>query len=234
MSRLATITWGSDQFRVGPWHGDAQVAYVAVGVGAAVPTTDGVRGVLARVTGAGYRRAMTSALRPHEARPFLEAGFRERERLIVLRRDVRDSDAPSPEGERRARRSDREAVLEVDHAAFEPTWQLDGAGLDEALGATPRVRFRVAEDETGSVASYVICGRAGRAGYLQRLAVHPRAQGRGMARTLITSSLSWLQRRGAHDIIVNTQTTNERAIDLYRSTGFEPDRSELIVLEIDL
>ena len=242
MSRLATITWGTDQFRVGPWHGDDHVAYIAVGVGSAMPTAAGVRGVLARVAATGYVRVMTSALRPQEARAFLDAGFRERERLIVLRREIRDGDAVAPTGDRRARRSDRPGVLAVDHAAFERAWRLDGQGLDEALAATPRVRFRVADAPVGtvidapenSVAGYVICGRAGKAGYLQRLAVHPVAQGRGIGRTLIASSLAWLQRRGAHDIIVNTQATNQRAIDLYRATGFEPDRSELIVLEIDL
>jgi ribosomal-protein-alanine N-acetyltransferase len=81
------------------------------------------------------------------------------------------------------------------------------------------------------VVGYAICGRAGRSGYLQRLAVRPEDQGRGVGRALVADGLAWLARRHVEDVLVNTQESNHRAIGLYRSLGFEPDRSELIVLE---
>ena len=72
------------------------------------------------------------------------------------------------------RRADRSEVLAVDHAAFPSFWRLDAAGLDEAVAATPRTRFRVAEPAATatSLGGYAICGRAGSRGYVQRLAVH--------------------------------------------------------------
>jgi GNAT superfamily N-acetyltransferase len=238
MSRLGTITWGAERFRVGPWHGDERVAYLAVGTTAIVPSVSGVHEVLDRLRNDGFARVMTSALRPQEVPAFLAAGFAERERLVVLQRSLAGVARATSNALRRIRPGEMGAVLAVDHLAFEAPWRLDAAGIDEALHATPRSRLRVGVDSgrerRGEVSAYAICGRAGRTGYLQRLAVDPRQQGRGLGRDLVVDALAWLERRHATSVLVNTQETNHRAIELYRSLGFEPDRAELIVLERDL
>ncbi len=77
---------------------------------------------------------------------------------------------------------------------------------------------------------YTIAGRAGRRGYLQRLAVMPSAQGHGFGAALVVDALSWMAARGAHDAVVNTQTDNERALDLYVRLGFERQPEGLAVL----
>jgi ribosomal protein S18 acetylase RimI-like enzyme len=238
MSRLGTITWGAERFRVGPWHGDERVAYLAVATTELAPSVSGVAEVLDRLRSDGFARVMTSALRPHEVPAFLASGFAERERLIVLQRSLAAVPDPKSSAVRRVHPGEMPAVLAVDHLAFEPPWRLDAAGIDEALHATPRSRLRVGIDSgpahRGEVCAYAICGRAGRTGYLQRLAVDPRQQGRGLGRDLVLDALAWLARRHATSVLVNTQETNHRAIELYRSLGFEPDRAELIVLERDL
>jgi ribosomal protein S18 acetylase RimI-like enzyme len=238
MSRLGTISWGAERFRVGPWHGDERVAYLSVAASALVPSVSGVHQVLERLRTDGFARVMTSALRPHEVPAFLASGFAERERLVVLQRNLVDVPTMPSTDLRRIRPGEMAAVLRVDHLAFEAPWQLDQAGIDEALHATPRTRLRVGVDRRtgtrGRVGAYAICGRAGRTGYLQRLAVDPDLQGRGLGRELVGDALAWLARRHATSVLVNTQETNHRAIELYRSLGFAPDRAELIVLERDL
>ena len=230
MPRTRTITTATDEFRVGTWHGLDGVAFVGIGQRASVPTAEGLRGVLDELRGFGYGHVVTSALRHAEAQVFLDAGFVERERLVVLRRSVHPPPSLPSLPTRRAGRSDRGAVLAVDTTAFEPAWRLDAEGLIEALKATPRSRFRVV-DNAASVAGYAVCGRSGRTGYLQRLAVDPLLQGRGYGRALVDDALIWLARRKATSILVNTQTRNERAIGLYRSMGFSPDEPDLVVLE---
>jgi ribosomal protein S18 acetylase RimI-like enzyme len=169
---------------------------------------------------------------------FLASGFAERERLVVLQRSLTDLPPLITTAIRRVRPGEMSALLGVDHMAFEAPWRLDAAGIDEALHATPRSRIRVGVDSRfdrgAQVCAYAICGRAGRTGYLQRLAVEPGHQGRGLGRGLVIDALAWLERRHATSVLVNTQETNHRAIELYRSLGFEPDRAELIVLERDL
>lgn len=207
------------------------MAMLGLGPDGSLPTVGGISEMLGELKAAGYAHVVSSALRPHEARPFLDVGFTERERLVVLARPISRERGPrhGPSGTRRARRSDRAAVLRVDHLAFPPPWRLDGDGLDEAVRATPSTRFRVV-DRSGIV-GYAICGRAGRQGYLQRLAVSPDWQRQGIGRLLIEDAVAWLERRRATRMLVNTQITNDTAIALYRSMGFEPDAPDLIVLE---
>ncbi len=252
MTRLVTVSWGSDQFRFGPWHADQDVAYVAVSPRVGSPTSGGVRLLLERLSTHGYHRVVTAALRPEEAAAFTGAGFDERERLVVLSHDLRSvptalealpTGASASVGIRRARRIDRSDVLDLDATAFEEAWRLDEHGLAEAIDATPHTRFRVVEDKAvpdktvradHAIVGYAICGRAGRTGYIQRLAVDPSRQHAGIGRWLVVDALSWLRRRSATLAMVNTQQSNLRALDLYRRLGFRTEPVELAVMTRDL
>lgn len=124
----------------------------------------------------------------------------------------------------------------MDHAAFDPFWRLDDASLDDALAATPGRRFRVAVWPKSrlrhgrAVAGYAVTGLALNQGYIQRLAVHPDIQSKGAGRALLADGLQWLERRGAARALVNTQETNERALRLYASFGFQLSAERLSVL----
>ena len=244
------IRIGREQARTGPWRGDHTVAYLAPTAQHPVPSADFIRQCLDVLADRGFRRVVTGALSPSEQTGFLAAGFQVEERLHLLGHDliVLPEARPSPVSLRRARRSDRAAVLEVDHQAFPPFWQLDGHGLDEALAATPRSRFRVAEtsrnepnplvpnplvphrDVGDAVSGYAIFGRAGTRGYVQRLAVHPALHGRGVGRALMVDGLAWLHRRGVARALVNTQVGNAGALHLYESLGFRMEAVGLSVL----
>jgi ribosomal protein S18 acetylase RimI-like enzyme len=132
---------------------------------------------------------------------------------------------------RRARADDHAAVLAVDHDSFSPFWRLDEAGLADTLTATPHVRFRVGHDRADDVVAYTIIGRAGRRGYLQRLAVAPAARRGGLAGALVVDGLWWLRRWRVTRALVNTQHGNEGALALYRRLGFRPEPVGLSVLE---
>lgn len=240
MSKLATLSWGPDQFRVGPWNADERVAYLAVAPSVLKPTVAGVERAVQVLANRGFIGVTTAALRPTETSAFSAAGFHERERLVILRHDLRDLDqAPMddvPEVVRLVRptRRDRSAVIDIDHAAFTPPWWLDAEGLEEALRATPRVRFRVASERSTDdwlLAGYSVIGRSDRTGYVQRLAVHPDRAGRGLGRMLLANGLEWLRRRGATSALVNTQGQNQRALNLYLRAGFTVEPYELTVME---
>ena len=77
-------------------------------------------------------------------------------------------------------------------------------------------------------------GRAERVGYVQRLAVHPRAQTAGLGLALLQDGLRWMRLRGARSAYVNTQDDNERALRLYERAGFRRLPVGLCVLGRDL
>lgn len=226
---------GRERLRVGPWRGDPVVAYLNPVPGAPLPSAEFVRRCLRTLSRQGYGRVVTGALSPSEQSAFRAAGFTVTEHLHLLSHDLRSiPDVTPPDGlVRRTSRRDREDVLGVDQLAFDAFWRLDDAGLDEAIAATPHTRFRVAGPGS-EVVGYAITGRAGRRGYLQRLAVHPEAQRQGLGTILVADALRWLRRWRAERAMVNTQLANERALALYERVGFRREPSGLSVLARDL
>jgi GNAT superfamily N-acetyltransferase len=231
-----SATGGRSRLRVRPWHGDHHVAHVAPSGDLLGPlSARDVERSLRDLRRSGYRGAITAALHRADRQPFLQSGFVEIERLHLLRHGFdRLVAAPATPGVelRRGRRRDHAEVLEVDHAAFAPFWRLDHAGLAEALTATTSVHFQVARCGA-AIVGYAVCGRAGSRGYVQRLAVHPSAQGRRIGAALLYDGLRWLRRWGARDALVNTQEGNHRSLRLYHHAGFVLQADGLAVLQID-
>lgn len=227
-TRRHTFGWA----RVLPWRGRTDVAHLVLAEGVP-PERAAVDDCLARLRRAGYTAAVTSALTAADALPFVDAGFEVRERLHLLEhrldgvRPVRPSDPPL----RRAWRIDRAGVLAVDRLAFDDFWRLDDEALRDALHATPAVRFRVGDRRADAVTAYAITGRAGRRGYLQRVAVHPEARRAGWGQTLVLDALRWLGRHDTSRALVNTQWENDGALALYESCGFRHLPVGLCVLD---
>jgi len=245
-TNASVIRWGLERARTGPWRGDRRIAYLAPVPDAPVPSADFVRRCLDQLAAKGFSRVVTGALSPIEQDGFLGAGFEVEERLHLLGRDLDDIPQPdrpamAPYTMRRAGQRDRPAVLVLDNLAFPPFWRLDRDGLAEAISATPSARFRVVAgpdgcpgDGTLGRVGYAVTGRAGRRGFLQRLAVHPARQGEGLGRWLVLDSLRWLRRRQIERVVVNTQLGNARALALYESLGFRREPAGLSVLSVGL
>jgi ribosomal protein S18 acetylase RimI-like enzyme len=189
-----------------------------------------LRDCLIRLVDLGYDDAVTPALHRTERGVFEACQFDVRAELDLLGRSLVDLPQPVERRLRRPHRSEWDRLVAIDHAAFPPFWRFERAGIDDALRATPISRVRVAVDDADEPVGYAIAGRAGRRGYLQRLAVTSGAQGHGYGRALVVDALSWMAARGAHDAVVNTQTDNERALDLYERLGFEREPEGLAVL----
>ncbi|MEA3020848.1 MAG: hypothetical protein QOI47_2372 [Actinomycetota bacterium] len=227
--RSEVVRCGHERLRVGPWRGDHRIAFIAPVGDATPPTVAMVEHACGVLEGHGYERALTGALAEREQRGFVAAGFEPHEQLHLLSHDlVRIPDAP-PARLRRAWSRDRADALAIDAAAFPPFWRLDRDGLREAIDATPAARFRVAVTD-GEVVGYAVTGRAGRRGYVQRLAVHPDHTGAGLGAALVVDGLGWLRARHAELAVVNTQVGNQRAVDLYLRLGFVLEPSGLVVL----
>ena len=128
---------------------------------------------------------------------------------------------------RTGRRREWATLATVDARAFPPGWALDAEGIADAVAATPWSRLRT----TGRpAAAYAITGRSRTRGYLQRLAVAPEAQGRGIGTALVLDGLAWLTAKGSGEVLVNTQEINTRALQLYAGLGFVELAERLAVL----
>lgn len=212
------VQHGRDRVQISAWKSHEDVANLvpfperdALSPAAVAHAVDAVREQ-------GFTSAYTAALTPSQAVPFLHAGFGLVEELHLLRCTLHVEPASERTGLRRGRRADFEDVLELDALAFDDFWQFDRASLTDAMRATPRHRFQVSR--TAPVRGYHVTGLAGTNAYVQRVAVHPEAQGQGLGTRLVMDSLRWGWRNGASLAHVNTQLTNERAVALYEKCGF--------------
>lgn len=230
--RYEIVHVGPDRLRIGPWRGDPRMAFITP-IGGVPPSPATVDRCLELLADQGYSSVLTSALSAPEQPPFMHAGFTVHEELHLLRNAQASMPAPPtvtpPSRLRRGHPFDLDAVLELDGRAFDSFWRLDRAGLRDARRATPTSRFRVAEHH--GVVGYAITGRAGPIGYLQRLAVDPGHQQRGLGTALVVDALRWARRRGAASMLVNTQISNGAALALYERLGFVREPQGLAVLE---
>lgn len=177
----------------------------------------------------GVQRVVTPALAEPDAIPYLEAGFTHSETLHLLVKTLTSHPPALDHSTRPGRFWHLERVLEIDHLAFDDFWRFDSAALNEARSATPYSRFRVAK--VGLViAGYHVTGRAGSRGYLQRIAVDPELAGRGVGTSLVNDCLAWLYEHSVSEVLVNTQQSNHRALDLYERMGFVRQSKGLSVL----
>lgn len=222
------LRWSSNGVRVRTWRSQRHIAHLTPLRRPGALRREDVDQVIDALVAAGVTGALTAAVGPFEERILSNAGFGVHERLLLMRHDLTELPEIPDVAMRRASRRDRGAVLAVDTAAFGSFWQLDDAGLSDAIRATPHARFRVAEGDP--IAGYAITGRAGSSGFLQRLAVDPARQGRAIGAALVLDGLHWLQRRRVATVLVNTQHENTRAAALYERLGFAREPHDLAVL----
>lgn len=232
---------GREGFSVTPWQGDPSVAYLRVHDSRSGVDPNQLSRYLERLSSSKYTAVVTPALHPEEAHAYFANGFNKVDSLIVLGRplDVIPPPPAPPGGVvtiGRARRRDLEGIFGLDRRAFPPQWQLDRNGLREARRATTHVHFRAARDSTISgrspdrVVGYAISGRTGSTAFLQRLATDPDHSSRGIGSALVVDGMGWAARHGCSNLLVNTQTTNQRALSLYERLGFVRSATTLVVL----
>ena len=220
--------------RARPWPETPHAVHLVTLDQSLPPTTAAVQRWIAELTAAGVTVVRTGALGPTGREGYLEAGFTVRQQLALLHHDLTGRshavDLSDDDRLRRPRRGDLVHLARVDKRAFGATWAMDLVGIVDACQATPTYRLRVAADGDLPV-GYAVSGRAGRATYLQRLAVDPGHQGRGLGRALVVDSLHWAHRHRRTGMLVNTHVENEPALGLYHSLGFVEQGYRLAVLE---
>jgi ribosomal-protein-alanine N-acetyltransferase len=123
---------------------------------------------------------------------------------------------------RPAQRADLLAVVRIEQACFSQPWPF--TAFEQFLGESG---FLVA-DRDGEILGYLVSdlvSNAGRPiGHVKDLAVREDARGNGLGRALLERGLFALSFEGAALVKLEVRETNEAALSLYRSVGFEPLR----------
>jgi len=110
-------------------------------------------------------------------------------------------------------------VTALDQAAFPWLWRNSRAEFDVYL-TTPgvEVSFLVSD---GMPVAYVGTTFFSGWGHLDRIAVEPDLQGRGLGRAALILAIDTMRQRGARRVGLSTQQSNYRSQRLYQRLGFE-------------
>jgi ribosomal protein S18 acetylase RimI-like enzyme len=220
------------KFKYGPWKSESSHGLIVPLKG--VPDQHAVLEVSKFMSELEYSEILTSPLTPAEKSQFLKFEYTVEETLILMKRSF---DIPLQAQNRKKlstyklRKKDLEEVLKIDHASFDTFWQFDENAFLNAKKATPYARLRVVK-KNNQIAGYAITGAGIKEGFIQRLAILPDHQNGGFGTLLLNDGLDWLHRKGVSNVWVNTQPTNEAAINLYKKSKFEISKDELSVLRL--
>jgi ribosomal protein S18 acetylase RimI-like enzyme len=217
--------WARAQSR--PWNDAVPLAHLRMQRGNAAFIGDCVE----TLRDLGAPGVLSPPLPSSAQRLWREARFEPHAELALLRLDIdRRIGAPSHLVVTGSTSDIREA-LRIDAAAFDEFWRFDRHAMEEAVSSTRTSVIHVVRKAGGGLAGFSITGVGVTIAYLQRLAVEPAAQGRGIGRSLVRSSARWANREGARALMLNTQLDNEPAIRLYESEGFRVLSEPLAVLK---
>lgn len=109
-------------------------------------------------------------------------------------------------------------LLRLDHAAFPWLWW-NSADEFAIYARTAGVQLFLGR-ERGVMVAYVGVTSYPGWGHLDRIAVDPAAQGRGIGRQALAFAVGALSGAGARRVALSTQETNHRSQRLYESAGF--------------
>ena len=120
------------------------------------------------------------------------------------------------------RERDPARLLAIDREAFSWLWR---NSEDEMTDYLRQAEVRVfAASANGGLAGYVTYTMHRDFAHIDRMAVLPDQQGRGIGKALMSWSLEDIREAGRENVILTTQRANTRSQNLYRRFGFTETR----------
>lgn len=217
------ITKGWSRGSARPWNDDSGSGHLRILRGNSGFVEEASQWVAEMADGIVF----SPALYPASTRVWKRAGYRTWDRLLVMERGLFDlpSASTTPLVESPAWGSMRE----VDDAAFEGFWRMGETGLAEAAAATPE-SWVVGYQSGTELGGFAIVGFQRGVSFLQRIAVRPEYQGKGIGSALLDNALNWAQRKGARTMILNVREESSAALNLYHRAGFSTVGTKLEIL----
>ncbi len=182
------------------------------------------------LVGMAAQQAAILALHDWMREPALASGFTRTHEVIFLKWRNRPLPLPAslPGKLRRMRSADLGQVCQVDHDAFEPIWRNSRRTLE---GAFQGASYATVIEGEARVIGYQISTVSPLGGHIARLAVSPEHQGQGLGHELVRDAVERLRDSGVSQVTVNTQSDNQRSLELYRRLDFRVTDQRFPVLQ---
>jgi ribosomal protein S18 acetylase RimI-like enzyme len=140
--------------------------------------------------------------------------------IVVLQRSASEGRLPTVQTDELIEpmtAKDLSLVEEIDTQCFKPLWQNSMTVTSKAYQTSA---YSTVVKVSGKVVAYQICSATPFNAHLARIAVLPAYQGSGIGYMLIQDLVNYFYNIGIKLITVNTQSTNQASLSLYRKVGF--------------
>jgi ribosomal-protein-alanine N-acetyltransferase len=153
-------------------------------------------------------------------------GFTYQEHIVTLARagHALPELTREPVMTRSAGLDDLPTLVQVDHSAFDPPWQMSALELRLAERQSSSCTVALIDNQ---VVGYQLSTLYFDGAHLARLGVLPSLQGQGIGAALLADALRRFFRRGVYTMTVNTQSSNQRSLRLYEHYGFRMNGFDL-------
>ena len=220
-----TFTRGWSRATARPWNNEASDGFIRLERGRA----DFLRVVTEKVAETCGGGVFSPAMFGGATRIWVRAGYEEVRRLQVMERPL-GVEIQRPRREvNTAEPPPWQRLLEIDKAAFEGFWRMSIHGLEEASHSTTFSVVLTATD-ADHICGYAIVGSQWGTAYLQRIAVDPVVEGKGIGTDLVRAAVAWARSTPATTMVLNVRSSNTRAIALYQRCGFTATGASLRIL----
>lgn len=118
-----------------------------------------------------------------------------------------------------ATEADLDAISEIDQASFTNPWTRKMFAQEFRQPQVSRLYVVRAPDVP--VAGFCVCWEVANEAHLNTLAIRPDLRRRGLGRLMLRHVLREAARRGATRATLDVRVSNEAALALYRTLGFE-------------
>ncbi|MDA9608379.1 GNAT family N-acetyltransferase, partial [Candidatus Actinomarina] len=125
--------------------------------------------------------------------------------------------------------ADFQYLLKLDERIFDRYWRNSSNSFHETLKSCVNNNLFL-QKNNGELIGYAILGETRKLSYLQRIGVDKSYQGLGYGEELLQSVLSFSKQKKFLSMKLNTQETNESALNLYKKNGFRVQKNKLIIM----
>jgi len=213
----------------GPWRHRREISTI-LELGATAGAIDLVQAYVNLSAQVGMRMVIVSEQAERRKREFYESTSFELTEEIIIYELVRvRAGAPRLNGLTfrsfdSSNRAMFDELLALDHMSFPWLWW-NGEDEFHEYHSAPGVEIDIAYDSTGRMVAYTGTTRFRTWGHLDRVAVAPDLQGRGLGRAALDFAVMSLARSGARRVGLSTQARNIRSRSLYETYGFRRSAS---------
>jgi len=129
--------------------------------------------------------------------------------------------------------ADFQYLLKLDEKIFDRYWRNSSNSFHETLKSCVNNHLFL-QKNNGELIGYAILGETRKLSYLQRIGVDKSYQGLGYGEELLQSVLSFSKEKKFLSMKLNTQETNESALNLYKKNGFRVQKNNLVIMSSTL